>query len=53
MKKFNKILGAWQIVNCKGCQFATKHVIGTGLPCCNFWEQIKKDSKGNCLSKKV
>ena len=51
-KPHNAILGAWQIVNCKGCRYSTSHTVGTGLPCCNFYQEIKTNSKGNCLSKR-
>lgn len=38
-------------LNCVGCRFADKPKIGTGEPCCTYWQQIEV-VKGHCETRR-
>jgi hypothetical protein len=31
----------FQEKNCRGCKFADAKKVGTGEPCCTYWQQIE------------
>ena len=59
IEKSDQGLAEFQQVNCRGCKFADKKKVGTGLACCQYGGRVEHKPRnfndpleGACLSRK-